>query len=654
MPIEYEDLEVEVSRGISRRDEGTRSNNGFEVRILESPYDRPREPFTLPYSAEQLEIFLKAWEDLFLNQGAAAARQREELAKTMGQRLYASLFHGRVGKTFDQCFAGFDAERRHRDVGLRVRVSFGERDDYQPEVLGLPWEFLWSETTSFLGCGPTIQVVRYLDTPRRILPLETEPPLKVLAVFCSPTDQPEVELKEERRRLQEAVVQQSNVEIRVLEHATLAGLRERLLKYPAHVLHFLGHGNFRKGTGEGILFFEKDDHTSDVVTGGELAEQLKGINSLRLVVLNACSGAKMLRHRGQHPFTGTASALIAGGLPAVVAMQFPISVEAASTFSTTFYKRIAESFPVDEAVSEARLRIRALDEIPSSFEWATPVLFLRARDGRILHLKKDGPVAAKRIALFHIEDIGKKAIEMADYHIDLTPYFENRFIRKPELWNSLLIERLDTEIDKVFEAGHAYHLDLAAPMSVAFATGYLVQVKEGIKMVLTQRGLRETSTWSLDDPIPQNADSWKRTGALPKDFPLTADSRDVALVIEVSNPVLPAVAKYLRRADLKPPKIGHLIYPSPRRGASQAAVQGGAHAFQLAEALANRVHRYLSAHDTGTLHIFGSAPNALIFFLGRLSRKFPRIQLYEHDFEGERELIYMPSITLPPGTRGRA
>ena len=116
--------------------------------------------------------------------------------------------------------------------------------------------------------------------------------------------------------------------------------------------------------------------------GRQLAAQLAGFSELRLATLATCKGGQMIRQQGQHPFSGVASALIAGGLPAVVAMQFTISVDAASAFTSSFYKRLAAGRGVEESVTEGRLQIAAL--YPEGFEWACPVLFLRARDGIVL------------------------------------------------------------------------------------------------------------------------------------------------------------------------------------------------------------------------------------------------------------------------------
>src|SRR5262249_38423401 len=119
------------------------------------------------------------------------------------------------------------------------------------------------------------------------------------------------------------------------------------------------------------------------VSGPVLARYL-GDLGLRLAVLNACRTGEVADGTAANPFAGVAAALVREGLPAAVAMQFPISDGAANLFSQVFYRRPAHGHTVDGAVSEARLALGAT--AVGSLEWATPVLYLRVRSGRILEL----------------------------------------------------------------------------------------------------------------------------------------------------------------------------------------------------------------------------------------------------------------------------
>lgn len=114
------------------------------------------------------------------------------------------------------------------------------------------------------------------------------------------------------------------------------------------------------------------------MNGDEFAAWLAD-EPLRLVFLNACNTGTTNVRSGAHPFAGIATALIRERVPAVVAMQFPISDQAAIAFAQTFYERIAQGFPVDAAVAEGR---KVLYSSKHS-EWATPVLYMRSRDGML-------------------------------------------------------------------------------------------------------------------------------------------------------------------------------------------------------------------------------------------------------------------------------
>ena len=105
---------------------------------------------------------------------------------------------------------------------------------------------------------------------------------------------------------------------------------------------------------------------------------------LRLVVLNSCEGARTTL---TDPFAGVATTLIHLGVPAVVAMQFEISDEAAILFAEELYTNlIGRQDPIDAAVAEAR---KAIYSEVDKVEWATPVLFVRDPDVELFRFEVD-------------------------------------------------------------------------------------------------------------------------------------------------------------------------------------------------------------------------------------------------------------------------
>ncbi len=122
-----------------------------------------------------------------------------------------------------------------------------------------------------------------------------------------------------------------------------------------------------------VLFCDQEgnSHRFDATS---LARLLADHNTMRLIVLNACEGAKPGH---TDVFSSTAATSVRRGIPAVIAMQYTITDAAAIQMAETFYQALAGGLPVDAAMSEARKSITFA--LPGSLEWGTPVLFMRSR-----------------------------------------------------------------------------------------------------------------------------------------------------------------------------------------------------------------------------------------------------------------------------------
>ena len=96
--------------------------------------------------------------------------------------------------------------------------------------------------------------------------------------------------------------------------------------------------------------------------------------------MNACEGAGTSLRTPSPAWRR----LIQQSIPAVIAMQFEITDDAAATFARGFYQALARCYPVDAAVAEVRKTIFADN---NETEWGTPVLYLRAPDGKIFDVQ---------------------------------------------------------------------------------------------------------------------------------------------------------------------------------------------------------------------------------------------------------------------------
>ena len=266
-------------------------------------------------------------------------------------------------------------------MGLRLRLRLTDT----PALAELPWEFLYDPRHNrFLAQSRHTPLVRYLDLPDPPAPLGVDGPLRLLVMISSPSDYPELDVEQEWSLLTGALAQQQEEGRVIVERlaANMSTLRERLRREAFHVFHFVGHGRYRPDWGDGVLVMEDRNGRSHEVTGEELGGLLSEYDPTRLAVLNACEGA---RSGAGDPFAGMAQSLIQQGLPAVVAMQFEITDDAAIIFARELYGAIADGYPLEAALAEARGAIR--DEgMPT--EWGTPVLYSRALDGHLFDLTR--------------------------------------------------------------------------------------------------------------------------------------------------------------------------------------------------------------------------------------------------------------------------
>ena len=294
-------------------------------------------------------------------------------AEQAGDELFRAVFQGELLKAFQGCLA-----KSQGGPGLRIRLRLND----VPHLAGLPWEYLYhAEGRGFLALSGRTPVVRYLELSEGLGTLLVEPPLRVLAVISTPQGYRELaEADAEWHQLVAALEplrKKGVIEIERLEHPTAAALEARLRTgTPVHVLHFVGHGGFSELRGEGVLVFEDENGKGAPLGGPSLAYLLQDHPSLRLAVLNACNGARSSR---ENTFAGTAQVLVQHGVPAVIAMQSEVMDETACRFAETFYQALAAGLPVDACVGEVR-RTLAAEHNP---EWGTPVLYLRATDGRL-------------------------------------------------------------------------------------------------------------------------------------------------------------------------------------------------------------------------------------------------------------------------------
>ena len=270
------------------------------------------------------------------------------------------------------------------DTGVRIRLSMDLQAPGMAQVASLPWELMCRKGQRPLVVSPDTPVVRSLDAPRPTDPRPFRAPLRILALMANPKGSAALNLQGERAGIEQNWARLPGVQVDFVRPVR-ADIQRQLAAFDYHVIHFMGHGDFDAGAG-GTLLLELENGDPDPVSGDEFAMWL-ATEPLRLVFLNACKTASTGVRSGAHPFAGVATALIRERVPAVVAMQFPISDQAAILFAQTFYERIAQGIPVDAAMAWGRMVLYSSKQP----EWATPVLYLRSKDGLLFGSGADAP-----------------------------------------------------------------------------------------------------------------------------------------------------------------------------------------------------------------------------------------------------------------------
>ncbi len=183
--------------------------------------------------------------------------------------------------------------------------------------------------------------------------------MRLLIAAANPKKDLNVSAEIESIEAQVRKLGEERMQFRALPDATRNGLSDIIADYEPHILHYVGHSDFKgsdgkKGEGYVYLHDERDPAKVDPVSSADLKTMMQHSRPC-LVVLNSCeSGATS----GDAPKAGLAQCLVSRlNIPFVVAMQNPVSDEAAIAFSNRLYSSIARGDTVATAVTKGRSKI---------------------------------------------------------------------------------------------------------------------------------------------------------------------------------------------------------------------------------------------------------------------------------------------------------
>ncbi len=370
--VDYLDFELRIATGNGR---------DYPVSVVRSPAGEPSGTMRFPFDRLALDNQMLGLQNALLRSGSLRRKAMVDPEETrgvidFGQQLFQALFTPELQVAFRRSQDRARAENK----GLRVRLRIEA-----PELSALPWEYMYDPQERDYVCLSTdTPVVRYLEFDQPPSAVTVKPPLSLLVMIASPNDRPALDVARERQRIEIATAplrKAGLMRIEWLEGSTWRHLQQAMRRQRFHIFHFVGHGGFDSAAGEGVLLFTDEEGKSSMIGATAVARLLSDHHTLRLAVLNSCLGAK---GSSTDAMSSTSAVLVGRGLPAVVAMQFEISDDAAIEFSRSLYEAIADGLPIDAAVSDARKAVSFA--APHSVEWGTPVLHMRSPDGVLFRI----------------------------------------------------------------------------------------------------------------------------------------------------------------------------------------------------------------------------------------------------------------------------
>jgi energy-coupling factor transporter ATP-binding protein EcfA2 len=338
-----------------------RTGNQYMARASCSPVGESLHLFKLPSDVAELQNFSPLPDD-------------KRRVRSFGEKLYRAVF----AESVHACLERSVDKARACNQMLRIRLRL---DPQAPELAALPWEYLYApEKRNYLALDRRISFIRYIELPQAPETLTIDSlPLCILAVVAMPKDLPALAVEQEWDALQKTVAQANKKQVKLerLDAPTWPALQQYLQQHKVHLLHFIGHGYFDEDAQQGMLLFEDSAGKGDPVAADELALALQSLH-LRLVILNTCEGAKTSRIDDS---AGLAQMLVRRGIPAVVAMQFPVYDTVALKFAPPFYTALFAGESIDRALTATRFTIYERNQESS---WAAPVFFSRSSDNQLI------------------------------------------------------------------------------------------------------------------------------------------------------------------------------------------------------------------------------------------------------------------------------
>jgi len=386
---------------------------------------KSKERFTFtapigPIESEELSWYLERYYTWPTGVFKERAQKVEKQLPEWGKALYDAVFNDDSVRNVLSAWESAKSKAGRRfTVFVDSKLVKGAEEEKQAEaseaatlLLNLPWELLHDDRGYLFQGAKPIQVRRRLPNRRSLEGTVSEPPIRILLVSPRPDDDKAAYIDHRASALPLVTALESlgdMAELTVLSPPTFPALEEELIKtrdagIPYHVVHFDGHGIYRKDIGLGGLCFEDpkdkdklEKRKSQIKNAEELAAVIRDYR-IPLVFLEACQTAKA----EEDPTASVAAALLDEGVASVVAMSHSVLVETARRFVEQFYLELAKGSHVGKAMLAGqrklksdtfRLKIFGAGRLDLE-DWFVPVLYQEKEDLQLLTRVPSGKIKA--------------------------------------------------------------------------------------------------------------------------------------------------------------------------------------------------------------------------------------------------------------------
>ena len=319
-----------------------------------------------------------------------------------------------------EIFAKLWAAESPRTLRIQLPGANDTENHLAAALARVPWEIArpGADQETLGERNLLIRVVHDMQAPASApIELAADETLRVLFVFAEARGSHPLGARKERRELLRLFTKDIYPQRRIVAHFLTHGVtRERLAAQIQenggyHVVHWSGHGH------RNLLELCKPGGKSDHLSGEELLGLFHEAGGFlpRLFFLSACHSGDILRVRdwndflavaqGKEPatkevntkdldlkqepgYTGTAHALLQGGVPSVVAMRYAVGDDYAREAAVEFYRALfAHASPKNVATALTMARQAMLDDTkhnPAHFsvcDHATPLLYGEEQPG---------------------------------------------------------------------------------------------------------------------------------------------------------------------------------------------------------------------------------------------------------------------------------